>query len=1580
MRHRLAVALPAVLSWAAAAAGQGLPPRLPAGAPPPPAVQQAPGIQVFIQQDITGVQSWMEEARAAEARALAALKAGRPDEAQQAFKQAIEVLQDKVLKKVLQPDHRDIVVFRGDFRSKSSPAVSARYVPAVRAVREMIAAWPKEGREFYRELYEARAGIALRKALGSGRPDELLAVADQYGNTAAGLRALELSADLMADAGRFGAAAEVYRELLGRPGGAGDQAGLLTAKLAVCAAGAGRPELAAVELAPALADPAGGPKVEVRGRPVALAEFAGPLLASAEQARDRARDAGVWTCFGGAGSHDRPAAGLTGPLVRDGIARPGNLMGEMLMREGRPAFGRSSISQERVVHNPFLPAFRGQLMILQTENDLVVYDLSRDCRTVAQASDIEPDGPDRTEPPFGSNRVPGNDRFVTVSGDRVFVKVGRPPRTEARFRFGNPAETPATIALKAFDLKIETREGRTAVEIAEAPWKPTAVTREDDEFLKSGYFLTVPVPGEGGRMFAGFARKNEHWLVCLDAGDGRVLWRTFVAQGNTYQATQMAVAQVEGTPPAVDGGSVYWCTNAGAIAAVSAGTGRVRWVAVYENQRLLGTSVNPDTFYPWRNCPPVVHDGWLAAAPLDDNNVIFVNTADGTPVRNETWRPWRERPRYLVGAARTVDPVSGRRVPAVFLLANKVYAVDPRRQKVLWVADFRDPGGGESVVGRPALTEDMLLVPTRSGLAALDLTRPLRMPDEPGNDGDLDAARERETRRQLEIDLGLPTDFPAHAGNLAVHEGRLIAVVDASIPPATAREGMVYVAKSQVVVLEELSRRETGDPKKLGRLLKDGADALAAGRFDPAADALVEAARLLAGKGASVGQVLSRLAADLLALGEKLPARRAELYGLAGRIAPEGPLQAAALWRQADVLAAGGDSTGAIKALQGVVALAADARLDGADALAEVGGGVKADLPTVARERIRRLAADNAAGYEPFAKEAADRLAASRGKAEFSPADCWQIYLRYPAAPAAAEALLDRARWKWARKDNVISPTALGDLRLVRRDWPGSPAALAAADLELRLLDEMGRRREALELITALVSASPQAVLRAGKTVEQVARDLSARPEYAPLRAGLGIGDRPPAVVTGIVEKPEWRIDLPAGRVLMPAGDAPPFLVFLADNEGVQARHRGDGNPVWKAPVPMAVGGTQAAGRPRPRVDAGVYDGRLFVGFPASAAALDVRTGKRIWAEAEGAAGGRGFAETDRTPPPADVASRRVLRLWGVCDGTAFGPDAAVRQRFSNDLAEPRLTVFRPAAADADAIKVHTVSDARPMMGAPLLAGGRMIGLTRYFGVRIYGLADGRPERPDADIPGEAPFAGPPLLSDDGECLLVCAGGRVTAWTLRPSIYGAGGGPRPMWTRDFGDRRPELVSAAGDRVVLLFPDGECLALDLRTASDVWSVRGVASEKGPLLDCPAVPGGKTLALVFGHDRLRPEPGRRFDGFEVLWLDPATGKIAHRSALDFPEAEDSRPAGWMTALTAGGRLILSAAADAKPADGNAEPGRRLRVWVLTPGETPTVAARTFALADAPLTDNQIGVVGGQLLVSDGRTVAAYTLTMK
>ena len=219
-------------------------------------------------------------------------------------------------------------------------------------------------------------------------------------------------------------------------------------------------------------------------------------------------------------------------------------------------------------------------------------------------------------------------------------------------------------------------------------------------------FEGAPV-ADGGNVYVGMRSggvPGAH-VACFDAQTGRRWWRVFVcaaetpAQGIFLQHTHNLLTLRRGT--------LYYNTNLGAVAAISARDGRLKWVSLYPRVR----DGNLQKMAPhWsRDLNPCVYDhGTVLVAPADSPRIFALDAATGQIL----WQSGTE--------VEDVVHLLGTTAEHLIAGGGKLYWIglkgaDRGRVKHLW------PRGGEKPgYGRGVLAGDSVLWPTREKIYLLD--------------------------------------------------------------------------------------------------------------------------------------------------------------------------------------------------------------------------------------------------------------------------------------------------------------------------------------------------------------------------------------------------------------------------------------------------------------------------------------------------------------------------------------------------------------------------------------------------------------------------------------------------------------------------------------------------------------------------------------------------------------------------------------------------------------------------------------------------------------------------------------------
>ena len=250
-------------------------------------------------------------------------------------------------------------------------------------------------------------------------------------------------------------------------------------------------------------------------------------------------------------------------------------------------------------------------------------------------------------------------------------------------------------------------------------------------------------------MRRGDVRPQAH-VACFEAPSGKQRWRQFVcgadtpAQGVFYESTHQLLT--------LHGRTIYYNTNLGAVAALSAEEGRIVWLTLYPRQR-HGDLWQPAPHW-WRQLTPCLyHRGTLYVAPADSPSLFAIDASTGMIL----WQTGSqlEDAVHLLGAARQRVIASGRRLYWVGAGPE-----DGGRIKHVWPDGPARPGFGRGIIAG-----DCVLFPAREKLPDRTVDRIYVF--------DLNTAELKKT-----IDLAFRGKPPVSAGNLLVAGGRLVIATD----------------------------------------------------------------------------------------------------------------------------------------------------------------------------------------------------------------------------------------------------------------------------------------------------------------------------------------------------------------------------------------------------------------------------------------------------------------------------------------------------------------------------------------------------------------------------------------------------------------------------------------------------------------------------------------------------------------------------------------------------------------------------------------------------------------------------------
>ncbi len=458
-------------------------------------------------------------------------------------------------------------------RAAETPGESLLYVDARRYCQARIASLPPEALVTYRQRVDAQAQPLYRRGLAEGDQAALQQVVTEMFCSSVGDEAADLLGDLHFRDGRFAEALAAYRRLV--PDGPSGPSSLVypdpdvdlarvAAKKLLCLAALGNGSVGESDLK-SFRESYPDARGRLAGRSGSLAEVVEEATQADHLAMPESID-GRWPTFAGSASRTRvvPNAVDVGDLQWSLPLSGSGSGADEPTRRVRPGF------QNEDPEPSTYPIVLGDLAVVCDDDGITAYHMNvrpsagnaEEMANQVLAWESRLHTPRASRPP----RVPGaSPRYsLSASGDRIFARLGstsgRGGGTLVAVRNNREVEGKLLWSRQAHEIELPRRLNEP--NRLEASYEGTPVADADRVYIA----LTEA------------ATETWVYVACLDAETGRTIWVRYL--GNASSAFDQMRQTSLGTELGqrlltLDGQTVYYQTNMGALAALDADTGAV---------------------------------------------------------------------------------------------------------------------------------------------------------------------------------------------------------------------------------------------------------------------------------------------------------------------------------------------------------------------------------------------------------------------------------------------------------------------------------------------------------------------------------------------------------------------------------------------------------------------------------------------------------------------------------------------------------------------------------------------------------------------------------------------------------------------------------------------------------------------------------------------------------------------------------------------------------------------------------------------------------------------------------------------
>jgi outer membrane protein assembly factor BamB len=545
------------------------------------------------------------------------------------------------------------------------------FLPAAMAARQALLVGSKALRAEYAAQHEGPASALVDTAITAGDAAALSRTAARFPATTAAQRARWWCGAMLVDAGDFGAAAAVWDEFLALEpvlGAAGADLTMTLAQQSLALARSGQLGRARAVLA-RLEKESPAVRRRIGGSEQNVAEFTRRALVAAATATEEAALPGAFA-----------------PTARWRLQADTELAPMVFANNGR-AFVRTLKS----------------IACLEIATGKRLWEMPAPMQAMAQSVSSR-------SSVIGSSaerEVVGQQRFAVAATPEMVCFVENSPGSGANIEvrgmvvFGGPGPAMPQSGKFAGSSQLTARDARNG----HLRWR-VGQGEGRDEFSRVARWISPPAIVRDCVFVVALHIQSYH-LVCLDAADGRLLWRSFIShRAEGAMGWQGLVELASASALKVTAGRVLCLTNGGVLACFDALTGGPRWFCQYGALVISGVNVMPPARLSAVN-PILCHEQTAVILPADTDQVIAFDIATGRML----WRQPREQQRYLAGIlAEKADAA-----PLVVLSGTSAAARSLEDGKVMWTKLL------EGGAGRPVLRRGTLYGLTRGhGVVQLD--------------------------------------------------------------------------------------------------------------------------------------------------------------------------------------------------------------------------------------------------------------------------------------------------------------------------------------------------------------------------------------------------------------------------------------------------------------------------------------------------------------------------------------------------------------------------------------------------------------------------------------------------------------------------------------------------------------------------------------------------------------------------------------------------------------------------------------------------------------------------------------------